>query len=107
MYESAQDVPHRVLDVLRTFLAASSRGEQTVLVLETRNCTLTKKYRNVETVAGAPASSPTNRKKVNPARAKSSGRKWKTRKHLEPQLVTRKTTLRGTTWWTPPRRPRS
>ena len=79
MYESAQDVPHRVLDVLRTFLAASSRGEQTVLVLETRNCTLTKKYRNVETVAGAPASSPTNRKKVNPARANSSGRKWKTR----------------------------
>ena len=70
--ESAQDLPHRVLDVLRTFLAASSRGEQAVLVLETRNCTLTTKYRNVETVAGAPASPTTNRKKVNPARARRS-----------------------------------
>ena len=70
--ESAPDIPHRVLDVLRTFLAANSRGEQAVLVLETRNCTLTTKYRNVETAAGAPAPPPMNRKKVNPARARRS-----------------------------------
>ena len=31
-----EDVPPRMLDLLRMFLAASSRGEHTVLVLESR-----------------------------------------------------------------------
>jgi hypothetical protein len=72
---SAQNIPQRVLELLRTFLAASSRGDQAVLVLETRKCNLTMRYRNVETTAGVPAcsSSPTApRKKVNPSRARRS-----------------------------------
>ena len=69
------EVPPRVMDLLRMFLAASSRGEQAVLVLETRNATLTTKYKSVETVAGAPANkipSSVPSRKVNPARARRS-----------------------------------
>ena len=33
----SQDLPSRVTDVLRIFLAASARGEKAELVLETRN----------------------------------------------------------------------
>ena len=66
-----QEVPPRVMDLLRMFLAASSRGEQAVLVLETRNSTLTSKYKSVETVTGAPVKkvpSTLPTRKVNPAR---------------------------------------
>ena len=65
-----------MLDLLRMFLAASSRGEHTVLVLESRKSTITTKYRCVENLAGVPASSSTStngpRKKLNPARARRS-----------------------------------
>ena len=58
------------------FLAASSRGEHTVLLLESRKSTITTKYRCVENLAGVPASSSTStngtRKKVNPARGRRS-----------------------------------
>ena len=47
---NTQDVPSRVTDVLRIFLAASERGEMAALVLETRNGMLTTKYRSSETV---------------------------------------------------------
>ena len=74
--KSEEDVPPRMLDLLRMFLAASSRGEHTVLVLESRRSTITTKYRCVENVAGVPVSSNTStncpRKKVNPARARRS-----------------------------------
>ena len=58
------------------FLAASSRGEQACLVLETRKRTLTTKFRSVETVAGNSATaSPTTqaiKSKMNHARARRS-----------------------------------
>ena len=40
---SVQDVPLRVMEMLRIFLAASSRGEEAALVLEARNGKLTTK----------------------------------------------------------------
>ena len=59
---NTQDVPSRVTDVLRIFLAASERGEMAELVLETMNGMLTTKYRSSETVNGAPAPNPRRRK---------------------------------------------
>ena len=74
--KSGEDVPPRVMEMLRIFMAASCRGEQAVLVLETRNKTLTTKYRCVETMEGAPATAHTStvpsKKKVTPARARRS-----------------------------------
>jgi hypothetical protein len=74
--KSSEDVPPRVMEMLRMFLAASCRGEQAVLVLETRNKTLTTKYRCVETMAGVPSKAQTStvpiKKKVTPARARRS-----------------------------------
>ena len=70
--KSLDDVPTRVLDLLKIFLAASSRGERAVLVLETRSKSLTAKYRGVDDdVVGVPAPSTniTLRKKA-PARAR-------------------------------------
>ena len=73
-----EDVPPRVMEMLRIFLAASSRGEHAVLVLETRKRTLTTKYRSVEVLAGTPAptcssSVPNNvKRKRNPAWARRS-----------------------------------
>ena len=73
---SDQDVPPRRLDLLRIFVAASSREEQAVLVLESRNSTITTKYRCEDNLAEDPASSSTSkdipRMKVNPARARRS-----------------------------------
>ena len=73
--ESTQDVPPGVMDVLRIFLAASSRGEEAALILETRRKVISSKFRSVESTAGVPAA-PTNnslaRKKKNPARARRS-----------------------------------
>ena len=68
--QGLSDVPPQVLVLLRIFLDASSRGEQAVLVLETRNSTLTTKYRTVENLTGAPVTTRTRRK--NPARARRS-----------------------------------
>ena len=64
-----QDVPPRVMEMLRIFLDASSRGEEACLVLETRKGQLTTKYRCVENVPGVPAQTAKN---VNPARARRS-----------------------------------
>ena len=71
---NVQDVPLRVLEMLRIFLAASSRGEEASLVLETRKGKLTTKYRCVETVTGVPDPTSTNctKKRMNPARARRS-----------------------------------
>jgi hypothetical protein len=69
-----EDLPIRVLDVLKIFLAASSRGEVDVLVLETKDMTVNTKYRSVDNVVGMPAC-PTNaprRRRTNPARAMRS-----------------------------------
>ena len=52
---NVQDVPVQVLDQLRIFLAASSRGEEAVLILETRKNKLTTKYRSVELFSESPA----------------------------------------------------
>ena len=70
---SAQDVPPRVMDLLRIFLAASPRGEEAVISLETSKKAISTKYRSVESPAGVPAAPnnttlPENKKK-NPARA--------------------------------------
>ena len=45
---SAQDVPPRVMDLLRIFLAASFRREEAVLTLKTSKKAISTKYRSVE-----------------------------------------------------------
>ena len=72
--KSLDDVPTRVLDLLKIFLAASSRGERAVLVPETRSKSLTAKYRSVDDdVVGVPAPSTNNTlRKKTPARARRS-----------------------------------
>ena len=77
MNTQEEDVPPRLLEMLQIFLATKSRGEQAVLILETRQGTLTTKYRTVEALAGVPAttntcSEPPCKKKENPARARRS-----------------------------------
>ena len=69
---SVQDMPVRVMETLRIFLAANFRGEEAALVLETRKGVLTTKYRSVETVAGVLAQTTKLAKKINPARARRS-----------------------------------
>ena len=68
------DLPSRVLDLLKTFLAASSRGETAVLVLETKKKAVNMKYRSEDIVVGPPAplSNTSGRKRKNPARARRS-----------------------------------
>ena len=68
---SDQEVPTGVLDLLRIFLAARSRGEDAILILETRKRNISTKYRSSEHAAGAPAAvnNPVlKRKKRSPAR---------------------------------------
>ena len=70
-----EDVPPRVMEMLRMFLAANSRGEVAVLHLETRKNTLTTNYKNeVRTeMTGTPAkSTDIRKKKQNPSRARRS-----------------------------------
>ena len=69
-----EDLPSRVLDLLKTFLAASSRGETAVLVLETKKKAVNTKYRSVDTEVGSPAplTNTSRRKRKNPARARKS-----------------------------------
>ena len=68
------DLPSRVLDLLKTVLAASSRGETAVLVLETKKKAVNTKYRSVDIEVGsqAPLTNTSRRKWNNPARAKRS-----------------------------------
>ena len=47
------DLPSIVLDLLKTLLAASSRGETAVLVLETKKKAVNTKYRSVDIVEGS------------------------------------------------------
>ena len=72
--KTLDDVPTRVLDLLKIFLAASSRGERAVLVLETRSKARTTKYRSLDdAVIGVPVPSTKNTvKKKSPARARRS-----------------------------------
>ena len=72
---SYKDVPPRVMELLRMFLAANSRGEVAVLCLETRKKTLTTNYKNeVRTeITGTPANTTdVTKKKQNPSRARRS-----------------------------------
>ena len=70
---SCHDVPSGVLDLLRIFLAASSRGESAIITLETRKKEITSSYRSVN-VTGSPATTNTENKKCkkNPARVRRS-----------------------------------
>ena len=77
MEDSDQDVPERVLNMVRMFLASSTRGDHSVLTLETRDQQIVTKYRSVETVAGASATAntpatKTHKRRGNPARARRS-----------------------------------
>ena len=75
MVEDILDVPPRVLEMLETFLSASSRGEHALLILETRKTSINMKYRSLETVAGPSATTSTSvspKKKINPVRARRS-----------------------------------
>ena len=49
------DLPSRVLDLLKTFLAASSMDETAVLLLKTKKKAVGMKYRSLEIVVGPPA----------------------------------------------------
>ena len=70
---SDQDVPRRMMDMLRMFLAASSEGEHCVLVLESKNGKTSTKFRSAEVAPGGPVHTPTAvPKKKNPARARRS-----------------------------------
>ena len=89
---SCHDVPSGVLDLLRIFLAASSRGESAIITLETRKKEITSSYRSVN-VTGSPATTNTENKKCkkNPARVRRSRmrleqfmkRKEETKKQVE------------------------
>ena len=73
---STQEVPPGVMEMLKIFLAARSRGEDAVLILETRRKTLSAKYRSAEKAAGAPAATNTpalKKRRKNPARVERSG----------------------------------
>ena len=84
---SLDDVPTRVLEVLKIFLAASSRGEKACLVLETKCNMIITKYRSVDMGAGTPAAATniTTRRRKTPARARRSQLRLEefTRKKLE------------------------
>ena len=70
---ATEEVPPGILDLLRIFLAARSRGENAVLVLETRAKTIFTKYKIAETAAGEPAATNTplvRKRNKNPARVK-------------------------------------
>ena len=100
---SSQEVPPGVMDLVRIFLAASSRGKEANLILATRKKVISSKFRTVESPAGAPAA-PTNssllRKKKNPARARRSRlrleefmkRKVENKKQAESSLATESST---------------
>ena len=93
---TSENVPPGILDMLKIFLAAKSRGEQAVLVLETKNGILTTKYRSVESNAGAPAytsTSTSNIKKVNPARARRS--KLRQEQFMKKKMADKKKQLSG------------
>ena len=84
-------VPPRVMDLLKLFLAASNRGEQAVIFLETRQRTLITKFRSVEKVAGTQAqltTPSTKKRRNNPARARRSQLRLEefTKKKLEEQV---------------------
>ena len=67
--------PARVMELLRMFLAANSRGEVAVLCLETRKKTLTTKYKNevrTETTGIQATSTDVSKKNQNPSRARRS-----------------------------------
>ena len=70
----ADSESERVLEMVRTFLAASNRGDYAVLFLETRKQQIKAKYRSTEIVTGVPVTtrSPFPKKKVNPARTRRS-----------------------------------
>ena len=64
-----------VMELLKIFLAARSRGKDAVLILETRRKTISTKYRTAENAAGAPAATNTpalKKRRKNPARARRS-----------------------------------
>ena len=73
-------VPPNVMDLLRIFLAASTRGEAAVLILDSRNGKLNTKYRSVETLAGTPATTSTS---TNPKRRKNPARVRRSKLRLE------------------------
>ena len=52
---SSTQVPPGVMELLKIFLAARSRGEDSVLILDTRRKTISTKYRTAENAVGAPA----------------------------------------------------
>ena len=86
---SDQNVPPRIMEMLKIFLAASSRGHQAVLILETRKGTMTTKYRSVESLTGmpVPTSSHSSRRRNTPARAGRSRQRLEefNRKKLDEQ----------------------
>ena len=73
--DSIADVPPNVLEMLRMFLTASSRGDHVSLVLESRMNSLSTKYWSVQQPAGVPAqlkNKTTQKKKMNPSRLRRS-----------------------------------
>ena len=71
---SLDDLPPSVMDLLRMFLAATSRGDKVSLVPESKSETINNKYQCVGKLAGIPASTGTPRimKKKNQAQLRRS-----------------------------------
>ena len=76
--QSVEGLPPSVLELLRMFLTASSRGEHVSLVLESRSKTLSSKYWSVEPLAG-PAEIDTTSKNMKKSETPSRLRRSRLR----------------------------
>ena len=71
---SNQEVPPGIMDLIKIFLSAKSRGENAVLILEARDKTISTKYRSAEPETGVPVAvrSHETKRRKNPARIQRS-----------------------------------
>ena len=100
-----EDVPPCVLDLLKIFLASSSRGEKAILILETQNKAIKTKYRSMDPADGSPAvpTSTNTRRRKNPAQVRRSKLRlvaFKKKKIAEKKQLEEARTTHQQTWTT-------
>ena len=83
MEDNHEAVTQRVLDMVKMFLAASKRGDNTVLNLESRNKQIITNYRSVEKVTGSTATTSPSTAKQSSSRRKNPSRAKRSRLRLE------------------------
>ena len=69
--------------MVKMFLAASKRGDKTVLILESRNQKIFNKYRSMETVTGPTATTSPSNTTTSSMRRKNLSRAKRSRLRLE------------------------